>query len=282
MGEWVRITFSTRSYNRLQDLLVVKDENETLRGANDERGCDGQTGGPAKVALADFGEELGSDDLQLCPAHDVPWGLGCVGATMVSDGLEEVVAGQRGLARVLGQEGRRGAARGRQGRGRQRQARGEAAVKGLKVWAVGARGVVRVGEAGVGRGDEGALNGRGVVGGRGGFEAGGSGVGAGKGEAIGAVVGRVELPVVYGRVIGLIGLVMSAGVAQARFEGHEGRRQQRIASRIRLELCGMVSALVLAVARTVEASRHLRALLSQPSTTTAASLVHGRAQLADR
>ena len=216
----MHLTLCAGSNDGLQDLLVVEDEDEALGGANDQRRSNIQAGGPAKVALADLGEDLARDDLQLRPAHNLPWWLRCI--CFVGLLLEEQVAGQRRLTRVHGQEGRRCPARGCKGRGR--QARGEAALEGLEGRAVGARRVVRVGDAAAGRGDDGALNRRGIIGGGCRFEArpsaslwsrgqlsgaltsivsvlwsllGLAAARAGKGQAIGAAVDRLELLSVF-------------------------------------------------------------------------------------
>jgi len=68
-------TFRSRSNDGLQDLLVVKDQYEALGRANDQRRRNVETRRPAKVALADFREDLARDLLQLGPPHDFPWRL---------------------------------------------------------------------------------------------------------------------------------------------------------------------------------------------------------------
>lgn len=103
------LTLSAWSYDGLQNLLVVEDEDEAFGGANDQGRGDVQTGRAAKVAFAHFREDLTGDDLQLGPAHNLPWRLGRV--CFVRLLLEEQIARERRLARVGRQKCRRCATR---------------------------------------------------------------------------------------------------------------------------------------------------------------------------
>jgi hypothetical protein len=134
-GEGVFIaTFGAWPDDALQHLVIIKDQDEALGRANDERGSNIQTGRPPKIPSANLGEELTGYVLQLGPAHYVPRGLRgvCFRVCVLGRVGEEQVAREGRLAGVGRQEGRRGAARGDIGRGREGEAGGEAAVEGLE------------------------------------------------------------------------------------------------------------------------------------------------------
>ncbi|KAG9527130.1 hypothetical protein KCV07_g149, partial [Aureobasidium melanogenum] len=115
--------FCTLSDDALKSLVIIKDQDQTFGCANGDGGRDGQTNGGTKS----------------CPSYHFPrgiWGIGNITATLRQDNLR----GEGGLARVWGQEGRRGSARRRRGRC---ESRAEASLEGLQGTRRGSRSVGR-------------------------------------------------------------------------------------------------------------------------------------------
>jgi hypothetical protein len=70
-----RHTFRARTDDGFQHLLVVEDQDKALGGPDSQRCRDIEARGSSKVALADFGEDLSCNLLQLGPAYYLPWCL---------------------------------------------------------------------------------------------------------------------------------------------------------------------------------------------------------------